>query len=31
MNYLYLLLPMFSIYFVGLLYPIDKEAERNSI
>ena len=29
MNYLYLLLPMFSVYFVGLLYPIDKEARKE--
>ena len=25
MNYLYLLLPMFSVYLVGLFYPIQKE------
>jgi tryptophan-rich sensory protein len=29
MNYLYLLLPMFSVYFIGLLYPVDKEAGKN--
>lgn len=29
MNYLYLLLPMFSVYFVGLLYPINKEAGKE--
>ena len=29
MNYLYLLLPIFSVYFVGLFYPIDKETGKE--
>ena len=29
MNYLYLLLPMFSVYLVGVFYPIGKEAGKD--
>ena len=29
MNYLYLLLPLFSVYLVGLLFPIKKEVRKN--
>lgn len=29
MNYLYLLLPLFSVYLIGLLYPINKEVRKN--
>ena len=29
MNYLYLLLPMFSVYLVGVFFPIGKEAGKD--
>ena len=29
MNYLYLLLPMLSVYLVGVFYPIGKEAGKD--
>ena len=29
MNYLYLLLPMFSVYLVGAFYPVGKEAGKD--
>tara|TARA_X000000368_G_scaffold409205_1_gene390842 strand:- start:1326 stop:1718 length:393 start_codon:yes stop_codon:yes gene_type:complete len=29
MNYLYLLLPMFSVYIVGIFYPVGKEVGKD--
>ena len=29
MNYLYLLLPLFSVYLVGAFYPVGKEAGKD--
>ena len=29
MNYIYLLLPMFSVYLSGLFFPIDKDSGKD--